>query len=521
MIQLSYNRLLILLFIVLSIGVLPSCKKNNDDANTSQVQLLSFGPTGARHGDTLRFIGIHLDRVTAIHFTGTNAIINQNAFKQQSSDLILVIVPTTAEKGYITLKTPTGDIITKTILNLNVKTSASISSITKQARPGDNITIAGNYLNWVKRITFGKNKVVTSFVSQSQSQLVVQVPTDAQTGTLLVGFSGTDTVDVQTADTLQVMLPVATTLSPNPIKHQTNLTITGTNLDLAKQILFNGVSAAVTTFVSQSATQIVVKVPGATVKGKVSLVAASGVVTQSVQDLDISMPTITSIAPNPIDPGTNLTITGTNLDLVSGISFTGGTAPITVFVSQSPTQIVVKVPIGTLKGKITLGVINSTLTVESTQVLDLNGGLPPLANFTMPIYTDALQNGFQDWSFTDTHDFNSTAVVRQGTTSIRAVYGGNTYQGITFHAGTGISTTGYTSLEFSVFVDASLNGKKIQVVTNGNYSGPAPQVTLVGGAWSTFTVSLSSMGSPATISEIVLQSAGFAGTVHIDHVGLR
>jgi hypothetical protein len=109
----------------------------------------------------------------------------------------------------------------------------------------------------------------------------------------------------------------------------------------------------------------------------------------------------------------------------------------------------------------------------------------------------------------------------KATKAIKAVYGGNTYQGITFHNGSTLSTSGYTKLEFSVFAEPSLNGKKLQVVTNGSYSGSVPQVTLVGGEWTTFSVTLSSMGSPTGISEIVLQSAGFTGTVYIDHVGLR
>ncbi|MDQ3278556.1 MAG: hypothetical protein M3Q06_09530, partial [Bacteroidota bacterium] len=93
--------------------------------------------------------------------------------------------------------------------------------------------------------------------------------------------------------------------------------------------------------------------------------------------------------------------------------------------------------------------------------------------------------------------------------------------GITFHSATATSTAPYSRLEFSVFADAAANGKKLQIVTNGAYSGTVPQVTLVGGEWTTFSVPLSTMGSPATISEIVIQGAGFTGTVYIDHVGLR
>jgi len=63
----------------------------------------------------------------------------------------------------------------------------------------------------------------------------------------------------------------------------------------------------------------------------------------------------------------------------------------------------------------------------------------------------------------------------------------------------------------------------LSVVVNGNYSTP-PQVTIVEGEWTTFNVPLSSLGNPApaaVINEIVLQSAGWTGTIHIDHVGFR
>lgn len=516
---LSMSYLPLICFISVT-ALLSSCKKNDTEAKPSKVTLASFGPTGSKHGDTLTFIGYHLDRVTAIQFTGTTgASIDQKNFIKQSPELILLIVPSAAEKGYVTLKSSDGDVVSKTMFNLKVATT--VTSITAQARPGENITITGNYLNWVNKITFARDKVVTAFVSKAINQIVVTVPADAETGPLVLSYLGTDSADVQTKDTLKVTLPVAVSLSPNPIKHQTNLTITGTNLDLAKKIVFTGVSTPVTSFVSQTATQIVVKVPAGTKTGKITLVAASDVTTLSATDLQVVLPTVTALAPNPIDPLANVTITGTNLDLVTGVSFTGITNPVTSFASQSATQLVVKVPDGTLKGKITLSVLNSTLTVISDQVLDIKGGLPPLADFAFPIYTDALQNGFQDWSFTDTHDFSSTAIVRQGNNSILANYNtGNGYQGVTFHAGSAVATGAYTKLEFSVFATAGLGGKKLNVVINGNWGGPA-QVTLVAGEWSTFSLDLSAIGASSSLAEIVLQSAGWGGTIYIDHVGLR
>src|SRR4030095_1782737 len=205
MIKLFPLRLLVLMCFTLSLGIVVSCNKD-DDEDSGQVECFSFGPTGAKHGDTLQFIGVNLQKVTSIEFTGgATAVVNQSDFKKQASDLILVIVPQAAEKGYVTLKKPGGDIKTKTQLNLDVLTT--IASITAQARPGENITIAGTYLNWVDRVTFNRDKLVQTFVSKTMTQLVVKVPDDAQTGPLIVHYGGTDSAEVQTLDTLKVALP--------------------------------------------------------------------------------------------------------------------------------------------------------------------------------------------------------------------------------------------------------------------------------------------------------------------------
>jgi len=283
MIKLSSFKLLALVSIILSIGIVTSCNKDDEEVTSDKIQLLSFGPTGAKHGDTILFIGNKLDKVTAIQFTGTNATVNQADFKKQSSRLIALLVPPAAEKGYVTLKTPEGDIVSKTQFNLDVLTG--VTSITAQARPGQNVTITGTYLNWVDRVTFSKDKTVTVFVSKTQTQLVVKIPDDAETGPLILHYTGTDSNFVQTADTLKVTLPLTTTMSPNPVKPLTDLTITGTDLDLTKKIIFTGVSSPVTTFVSQSATQIVVTVPNGVTNGKITLGVLNSTLTVLSDDI--------------------------------------------------------------------------------------------------------------------------------------------------------------------------------------------------------------------------------------------
>jgi len=503
------------------IGIITSCKKDND-VNSGQIQLLSFGPTGAMHGDTLRFIGNNLSQVTEIIFTG-NAVIPQSDFLDQNSEVIMVIVPQAAEQGFVTLKTPQGDIVSKTKLNLEVV--STITSITTQARPGENITITGNYLNWVTRVTFADGKNVDSFVTKTMNQVVVTVPMDAQTGPLVISYGGTEPMDIQTNDTLKVTLPNITGISPTPIKHASNLTITGNNLDLVEQVLFNGDTTHIRTFISQSVTKIVVKVPGGTKQGKVTLFAFSGVSVQSSMDLEVILPAITLLSPNPIDSLTNLTITGSNLDLVKGISFVGVANPVTTFVSQSATQIVVKLPSGVFNGKLTFAVSNSTLKVESAQELKIKGS----AVTPVIVYDEALNTSwekFGGWG-TSEQEMASTEHSKSGSKSIKVTWT-DAYGAIQLHPKTSFPLpNGFTSLKLSVYGGSNATAtSRIAVYikqTNGGDPTDAQKkiLTLIPGTYSSFTIPLSDFGNnPVDVNELVIQNYGTVDiSIYVDDIG--
>lgn len=595
------TRLLTCLYLLLIFGIATSCEKDEDE-NSGVVQLLSFGPTGANHGDTLRFIGNNLDKVTAIELTG--ASVAQSEFKLQNAELILIIIPAAAEKGYVTLKTPQGDIVTKTQLNLGV--ASTVTSFTPEARPGENITLTGNYLNWVQRITFANDKAVETFVSKSLNQLVVKVPDDAQTGPLILFYGGTDSMEVQTADTLKVILPVGVSFSPNPIMHAANLTITGTNLDLTKKIIFTGAASPVTSFVSQSLNELVVKVPAGTRKGKVIFEAASGVRTTSNLELDVILPWLTTMTPKPVYPGAELTITGTNLDLVKEILFTGVTTPITIFESQSATQIIVKVPggahkgkltfvtalgektvsveelelvrpavttmspnpvdpggeltitgtnlnlvnsvtidnapavtsfisqsatqiklkvpMGVLRGKITLGITNSSVIVQSNDVLEITGSVPaPI--IALPFYTDAVTSnwtstGWIGGGWGGNKNFDNTSPVREGSKSIKVDYVGG--WGSPFQiGGATISVAPYTTLKMSIFGGPGSNGLKVNLGING--ADTPNTITLVEGVWTDYSFPVSSLNSGGTLKEITVKEYNGSGgfTIYLDAIGLN
>jgi hypothetical protein len=516
MIKLTSSRLLASMSLFVLIAVMASCNKNDNSSNDGKTALYSFGPTGSKVGDTIRFIGLNLDKVTSVKFSGNNAIISKADFKTQQSDLIKLIVPSTAEKGYVTLYTSEKDsIVTKTQLNLGI--ASNITSITSQAKPGTNITINGNYLNWVDRVTFPKGKVVATFVSQDISHIVVKVPADAQTGTLIVHYGGTDSADVETKDTLHVILPIGTSVAPNPVKHGTNLTITGTDLDLVKKVYFTGVTNAVTTFVSQSATQVVVTVPGSTTKGTLTLEAASGVQTVLPAALDVVLPSVTSTSPNPVDTLTNLTITGTNLDVVSSVSFVGVNNAVTSFVSQSATQLVVKVPGGAISGKITLAVKNSTLTVKSPNDVSIVGSsVPPII-----IYDDALTSAWNGWTgggWGGTVDVNNTTNVKSGTKSVKISYNDGGW-GVPWQlGGANISLGGYTSLKVSIYADATATGKSINIGFNEQ---DGKTITLAAG-WNDLTIPLSQISPASTIGYLYIKDYTPSGafTIYVDNLGI-
>ena len=518
--QFINTRLLALVCFVMSIGILASCEKD-EDANSGIVELLSFGPTGANHGDTLRFFGSNLDKVTAIEFTGNNATVQKADFKKHTDKEILLLVPEAAEKGYVKLKTPQGDVTSKTQLNLGV--TAVISSITDEARPGANITINGSYLNWIERITFTDNKVVENFVSQSFNQLVVTVPEDAQTGPLLIWYGGTDSMEVETADTVVVTLPKAVSFSPNPIKHAENVTITGTDIDLVRKVYFTGVSAAVTTFVSQTATQLVVKVPGGATDGTIKLEAASGEQTTSTASLNLVWPSVTTMAPNPVDPGANLTVTGTNLDLVNSITFENADA-VTTFVSQTPTQIVVAVPMGVTMGKIKLGIINSSVTVLSNDILEITGAVPP-PTISFPIYNDAVTSnwtgngGWVGGGWGGTVDYNNASPIREGSKSVRVNYVGGWGAPLQLGGAT-VPIGAHTTFKISIYGGAGTHGKKVNLGING---ADGPTITLVEGEWTDYAFPISTLTAGTTITDIIVKEFNGTGgfTIYVDAIGLN
>ncbi len=238
---------------------------------------------------------------------------------------------------------------------------------------GDEIKFIGRNLDQVTAIVFPDEVEVTDFVSKEAGTIVVVVPEAAVPGDIVIKTPQGDIVPKTPFDVLE---PIEIeSISPLELRPGATLTITGTYLNLIKQVEFSlGKVVAQDDFVSQSQTELKVVVPSDAQTGSVILSNLAEIEEElreleTDEEIEIILPTVASMAPLPVKPGNNLTITGTNLDLTAQVSFAGG-AMVTEFESVSATEIVLVVPDNAEEGLIKV-VAPSTISNDSPDELTI------------------------------------------------------------------------------------------------------------------------------------------------------
>lgn len=357
----------LILGVLFSVVFFTGCKDNEDNSNTTTLNV--FGPSPALRGGELKFIGVNLDKVTSVVLSSNVEVTD---FVSKSSSELIINIPQDAQPGTVVLKTPLGDITTKT--QLTFSEPISIDTYTTSAlKAGDVFTINGDYLNNVAQVIFTDGAVVdsSSFISQSRKKIEVTVPKAAKTGKVAVSNGAQIPVMVYTEGEVTINNPVTISgIAPLPVKPGENLTISGTYLGLIKTVVLpdgNQIDSAAITLNAEKTT-ITVKVPLTAKEGAVKLVTYAGAEMTASQSLTLVPPAVTGVSQTIVKNGTTITITGTNLDLVAGATFANGVAA--VINSQSETSIELGVPLTAGSGAITL-VANSgqTATTESISML--------------------------------------------------------------------------------------------------------------------------------------------------------
>ena len=511
-----FTKINVLLVIcLLTFGFFSSCEEEETLPNGGKVALVSFGPSGIKHGEEIKFIGYNLDKVSSIVLPGVE--VPSSEFASQSSDLITLVVPEAAEAGKVVLKTSDGDIESKTMLNFLVP--VTIESITPEARPGSNITIKGDKLNWIEEVVFSSGHSVTEFVSQSLNELVVTVPMEAQTGQLIFKSGGTEPLSFASEGELVVTVPTVTALTPASIRHQENLTISGTNLDLINAVVFG--EDTVSTFESQTAEQLVVTVPATATKGVLTLLQASPVNVVTAEELSIILPVGTELTPSPAVPGKdNITIKGTNLDLIASLKLPGVADPVPAssFVSQTAEEIVLALPEGAAAGSISYTTVHGYSNSLGVILIVPGEGPKPLL---ITLYDDEMAPGGGDWSW--------EKVISDPANTEQPYSGDVAWKFETGNSG-GLSVGGIKPpvdastaevFAFSLFGGPGTDGADVAVVLNDDWANMV-KVKLAEGKWTSYEIPLADFGTVdmTAITRFAFKVEGMpASTIYADRVG--
>ncbi|WP_455658412.1 IPT/TIG domain-containing protein [Phocaeicola sp.] len=368
--------------VLLSSLTFTACDTNDVDTNQYKggISLNVFGPSPVLRGGELRFLGCGMDQVASVLIPGCDAITDIQLI---SAEEIRVIVPQTALPGYVTLMLRNGEsIVTKT--QLTYSEPVSIESFSPESvRPGDVLTIKGEYLNLMHQVIFAENVIVSDeviaeeeateatskFLKHTRNEIQVRVPEEAQSGKIILSDGAEIPNRLYSEVELQVVLPsVAEVADYNNIKPGAIMTVTGENFDLVKEVRMENGEKVEFEFSAENKT-LQFTLPANAVSGFIYVVPASGV-RIPVASIELAKPGNFSCATSDVAAGGQITIQGENLDLVSAVIFTGEVEG--EIISQSPEQLIVSVPALAQSGSVTFKMANG----EQVSALNLTINQP-------------------------------------------------------------------------------------------------------------------------------------------------
>jgi hypothetical protein len=272
----------------------------------------------------------------------------------------------------------------------------------------------------------------------------------------------------------------------------TEVTITGTHFNGATAVAFNGVAAG---FTVDSEMQIRATVPASATTGNISIANAIGTGQSANVFTVILPPSIASFTPSNGPEGTEVTITGNNLNGATGVTFNGTVA--SNFTVDSNTQLRANVPSGATTGKIR--VTNAAGTAISANNFTVTN--PPIVSSFAPGNGPA----GTEVTVTGSNFVGVTAVAFNGTsaagftvdssTQLRAVVPTGTTTGkihITNADGTGSSATNFVVTQspgITSFTPASGPVGTQVTITGSNFTGAT--AVAFNGTTASFTVNSS------------------------------
>jgi sugar lactone lactonase YvrE len=290
--------------------------------------ITSFAPTNAPIGETVTIFGSNFTGASEVRFGGATAA----SFTIISPTQINAVVSSTAASGSVQVTTPGGTGALGGFVLIPPPVITGILPIA--AGPGLPVVINGaNFAN-VASVRFG-GVHASSFVVNSPTQITAIISTGATGSVMVTTTGGTASFPGFTF----VLPPVITSFTPAVAGPGMPVRINGENFTGASSVTFGNVTA--TAFTVNSPTQITAVVAPAGASGAVSLATPGGVASLAGFTF-VPAPTITGFSPTSGEPGTVVTITGTNLSGTTSVNF--GSVSAASFTVVSPTEITAVVP---------------------------------------------------------------------------------------------------------------------------------------------------------------------------------
>ena len=341
---------------------------NGDDEDTNQykggISLNVFGPSPVSRGGVLRFLGSGMDKVPAVAIPGCDDITD---IEVVSDTEIRVTVPQTAQPGLVVLKTPKGDITTKTELTFT-EPIALEAFAPAEVKPGSELTITGEYLNLIKEVIFADEVTVPAdeFVSQSRQEIKVIVPDSAQTGKFILSDGAEIPNWIYSEGELEVTLPsVEAPLDLVDKKPGDVIRVSGENFDLVKKVQMpNGDEVEFTMTASSEGDELTFTLPDNVSDGEITVLPASDVKVVVATVVVATPSNVVAVPAVNLRGGDMITLKGTNMDLVTDVTFPGVEEAVGLE-SQNSTEIKVLMPAAAISGDLQLNTNSGKATAVS------------------------------------------------------------------------------------------------------------------------------------------------------------
>ena len=367
----------LVLLLICSTFAFTSCDR--DDLNTDQygneISVLSYGPNPVLRGGVLTFKGANLDQITEIDLPGAEAITSINVVTSGKNSEINIEVPAEkCEPGIVTLKTAkNGEIKTLTPITYieNLKFTGFYVGENKEnliGSVGDVLTLEGDYLNNITSVIFanGATMDAENFKSQTRYQIQLVIPAEAGEGRFQISDGNNYMYSEGALSINAPEIDANNAIGKSLIKAGETEVLRGTSLDQIASIELNGATVEAADFKSQTASEITFVISSKVADGEITAVTKSGI-RISFGEITTVVPSQLVATPSPIKNGEEITISGKDMDLITGIAFPN--AKDSKLNKVETTKVTSTVPEDAQEGDITLSLDNGkTVAVAYTLV---------------------------------------------------------------------------------------------------------------------------------------------------------